>query len=122
MKNVTSKSMTYRELQDFIEQVPISASARVNISFDEKSAMNKLLTFLQKNTAIANQDKSANVSIVNACADFSENSTPERNASESNLNDTPHDFSKFEAFGIWADRDEMADSVEYVRKIRQPRF
>ena len=26
------------------------------------------------------------------------------------------------AFGIWCDRDDMADVAAYVRKIRQPRY
>ena len=26
------------------------------------------------------------------------------------------------AFGLWADRDEMADPVEYVEEIRKPRW
>lgn len=28
------------------------------------------------------------------------------------------DFGKLSACGMWADRQEMADSVEYVRKLR----
>lgn len=31
-------------------------------------------------------------------------------------------FSTTEAFGIWADRKDISDSVEYVNRIRQPRW
>lgn len=31
-------------------------------------------------------------------------------------------FSATEAFGIWADREDISDSVEYVNRIRQPRW
>lgn len=33
-----------------------------------------------------------------------------------------HDFTKDEFFGMWADREDMADSVEYVRKLRREQW
>ena len=28
----------------------------------------------------------------------------------------------YEAFGMWKDRDDIGDSVEYVNRLRQPRW
>lgn len=33
-----------------------------------------------------------------------------------------YDFSQDEFVGMWADREDMADSVEYVRKLRQEQW
>lgn len=33
-----------------------------------------------------------------------------------------YDFTQGEFFGMWADREEMADSVEYIRKLRQEQW
>lgn len=32
------------------------------------------------------------------------------------------DFKKLPGFGMWADRDDMKDSAEWVSKIRKPRY
>lgn len=117
MGNVTSHSMTYKELQDFIQQIPLSASTKVQVSFDEISAMNKLLTFIQQNKTVNNSVIKPNTSTANDKTDLSE-----IEALEDNIDDMPDDFSTLEAFGIWADRAEISDSVAYVRKIREPRF
>lgn len=33
-----------------------------------------------------------------------------------------YDFSQDEFVGLWADREEMADSVEYIRKLRREQW
>lgn len=32
------------------------------------------------------------------------------------------DFTQFLAFGMWADREDMQDSIEYVKKLRQEQW
>ncbi|MDO4449660.1 MAG: hypothetical protein Q4B79_01700 [Moraxella sp.] len=34
----------------------------------------------------------------------------------------PIDFSKLPAVGMWADREDMVDSVEYIRKLRKEQW
>lgn len=33
-----------------------------------------------------------------------------------------HSWADIPGFGMWADREEMADPAEYVRNIRKPRY
>lgn len=49
---------------------------------------------------------------------FSINEQPKAENSEQSF----IDFTQLAAVGMWADREDMADSVEYVRKLRQEQW
>lgn len=49
----------------------------------------------------------------------------DKDVSQFSLNEQkiePIDFSKLPAVGMWADREDMVDSVEYIRKLRKEQW
>ncbi len=96
---------TFAEFQDFAKKTALPASARLTISFDDVSELEdaKLLDmFAVKFHQTLNKKSERSL--------------------DTNLQSEPDDFADLEAFGMWADREDMKDSTEYIRKLRRERW